>query len=169
MYVNPNYFEHLQYLSEWVKSLSRIRLFTTSCTVAYLSRSSLHEILQARVLEWIAISFSRGSSLPRDRTQVSHIPGRPFNLWATREAPNLFWRSLINIVGLLNFFFFLPLVRQASFEQRKRVKLESVDIYEKNLLLFKCDILDQIQRYYGKFAIKLRDWTLKIFRRNKIL
>ena len=51
-----------------------------------LSGSSLHGILQARVLEWVAISFSRGSSWPRDRTRVSHIPGRCFNLWATKEA-----------------------------------------------------------------------------------
>ena len=47
---------------------------------------SVHGILQARKLEWVAISFSRGSSQPRDRTQVSHIAGRCFNLWATREA-----------------------------------------------------------------------------------
>ena len=51
-----------------------------------LPGSSLHGILQARVLEWFAISFSSGSSQPRDWTQVSHIPGRHFNLWATREA-----------------------------------------------------------------------------------
>ena len=43
-------------------------------------------ILQARILEWVAISFSRGSSWSRDRTQVSRIGGRCFNLWATREA-----------------------------------------------------------------------------------
>ena len=48
--------------------------------------SSIHGILQARILEWVAISFSRGSSQPRDQTQVSHIAGRRFNLWATREA-----------------------------------------------------------------------------------
>ena len=48
--------------------------------------SSVHGILQARILEWIAISFSRGSSRPRDQTQVSHIAGRHFNLCATREA-----------------------------------------------------------------------------------
>ena len=45
-----------------------------------LPGSSLHGILQARVLEWVAISFSRGSSRPRDRTSVSHVPGRRFNL-----------------------------------------------------------------------------------------
>ena len=48
--------------------------------------SSVHGILQARILEWVAISFSRGSSRPRDWTQVSRIVGRCFNLWATREA-----------------------------------------------------------------------------------
>ena len=40
--------------------------------------SSIHGILQARILEWVAISFSRGSSRPRDRTQVSRIAGRYF-------------------------------------------------------------------------------------------
>ena len=44
-------------------------------------------ILQARILEWFTISFSGGSSQPRDRTWFSHIGGRRFNLWATREAP----------------------------------------------------------------------------------
>ena len=49
--------------------------------------SFVHGILQARTLEWVAISFSRGSSRPRDWTQVSRIGGRRFNLWATREQP----------------------------------------------------------------------------------
>ena len=39
---------------------------------------SIHGIFQARVQEWVAISFSRGSSQPRDQTQVSHIAGRRF-------------------------------------------------------------------------------------------
>ena len=43
-------------------------------------------ILQARILKWVAIPFSRGSSWPRDRTQVSCIAGRLFTIWATREA-----------------------------------------------------------------------------------
>ena len=48
--------------------------------------SSVHGILQARILEWVAISFSRGSSWPRDQTWVSHIAGRHIAIWATREA-----------------------------------------------------------------------------------
>ena len=50
------------------------------------SGSSVHEIFQTRILEWIAISFSRGSSRPRDWTQVSCTAGRFFTDWATREA-----------------------------------------------------------------------------------
>ena len=48
-------------------------------------------ILQARILEWVTISFSRGSSRPRDRTRVSRIGGRRFNLWATREVLYVFY------------------------------------------------------------------------------
>ena len=51
-----------------------------------LSGSSIHGIFQARVLEWVAISFSRGSSQPRNQTWVSRIAGRRFTVWATREA-----------------------------------------------------------------------------------
>ena len=42
-----------------------------------------HGILQARILEWAALAFSRGSSQPRDRTQVSHIAGGFFTSWVT--------------------------------------------------------------------------------------
>ena len=48
--------------------------------------SLVHGIFQARILEWVAISFSRWSSRPRDRTWVSHIVGRCFTVWATRDA-----------------------------------------------------------------------------------
>ena len=46
----------------------------------------IHGILQARILEWAAIFFSRESSQPRDQTQVSHIAGGFFTSQATREA-----------------------------------------------------------------------------------
>ena len=51
-----------------------------------LPGSSVHEIFQARILEWVAISFSRRSSQPRDWTRVSGIVGRRFTIWATREV-----------------------------------------------------------------------------------
>ena len=46
---------------------------------------TVHGIFQARILEWVAIPFSR-SSQPRDQTQISRIAGRSFTVWATREA-----------------------------------------------------------------------------------
>ena len=52
-----------------------------------LPGSSVYGIFQARVLEWVAISFSRLSSPPRDRIQVSGISGRRFTVRVTREAP----------------------------------------------------------------------------------
>ena len=51
-----------------------------------LPGSSVHGILQAWILEWVAIPFSKESSWPRDWTQVSRIAGRFFTIWATREA-----------------------------------------------------------------------------------
>ena len=48
--------------------------------------SSVHGILQARILEQVAMPSSRGSSRPRDRTWVSHIAGRFFTIWTTRET-----------------------------------------------------------------------------------
>ena len=51
--------------------------------------SSVHGILQARILEWVTIPFSRRSSQPRDYTQVSCIEGGFFTVRATREAPTV--------------------------------------------------------------------------------
>ena len=48
--------------------------------------SSVHVILQARILEWVVIPFSRGSSQPRDWTWVSCIASSFFTIWATKEA-----------------------------------------------------------------------------------
>ena len=56
--------------------------------------SSVHGILQARILECVAIPFSKASSWPRDQTWVSHIEGRFFTIWATRKAPCPKWSQL---------------------------------------------------------------------------
>ena len=59
----------------------------TLCDCMDCSRpgSSFHGILQARILEWVAVTSSRGPSQPRDRTHVSCTGGRFFTDWATRE------------------------------------------------------------------------------------
>ena len=78
-------FIHYYNLSEWV-IVAQSCLTLCDPTVCSLSVSSVHGILQARILEWVAVSFSRGSSQPRDQTRVSCIAGRRFILRATREA-----------------------------------------------------------------------------------
>ena len=63
------------------KSLSRVRLFVTPWTVGYQTlQATVRGVFQARILAWVAISFSRVSSQPRDRTRVSHIVGRRFTV-----------------------------------------------------------------------------------------
>ena len=60
---------------------------TQSCpTLCNPMDSTVHGILQARILEWVAIPFSSRSSQPGDQTQVSHITGRFFTSWATRVS-----------------------------------------------------------------------------------
>ena len=61
---------------------------------------SVHGILQARILEWIAIPFSRGTSQPRDWTQVSCLTGRFFTIWATGK-------SNVTLPFLFSFFKFI--------------------------------------------------------------
>ena len=68
------------------KLLSRVSLFATLQNYSPPG-SSVHGISQASILEWVAIPLSRGSSQPRDRAWVSHIVGRLFTIWVTREVP----------------------------------------------------------------------------------
>ena len=66
-------------------SLSRVQLFATLWTVALdcsLQGSSVHGILQARILEWVAMPSSRASFQLRDQTQVAHPASGPFTVWA---------------------------------------------------------------------------------------
>ena len=81
---------------------------------------TIHGILQARILEWVDVPFSRGSSEPRDRTQVSHIAGRFFTSWDTREAqmmsiylnifnPHILHLELILIIDIISNQFFICL------------------------------------------------------------
>ena len=78
--------------SGWTKKRKVKVLVAQSCltlcdfTDHSLPGSSVDQILQARILEWVAIAFSRGSFWPRDQTQVTCIAGRFFTIWATRET-----------------------------------------------------------------------------------
>ena len=57
---------------------------------------SVHDTLQARILEWVAMPSSRGSSQPRDWIQVSSFTGEFFTIWATREAHIVFHKSVFS-------------------------------------------------------------------------
>ena len=63
-----------------------------------LPGSSVQGILQLRILEWAVISFSKGSSQPRNQTQVSCIVGRFFTNWAMREALSYFESQMETLI-----------------------------------------------------------------------
>ena len=65
--------------------LSSVWLFVTSMDCSPQG-SSVHEILQARILEWAVIPFSKGSSWPRNQNQVSFTAGRFFTARASRDV-----------------------------------------------------------------------------------
>ena len=66
--------------------LSEVKVAQSCSTLCDPTDYTVHGILQARILEWVAISFSRGSFQPRDRTRVALNVGGFFTSWATREA-----------------------------------------------------------------------------------
>ena len=70
----------------WVSQSCPTLCDTVDCSP---SSSSSHRILQARICEWVAIYFSRGSAQPRDQIWVSCIAGRFFTIWATRIGINV--------------------------------------------------------------------------------
>ena len=82
---------NLYYVSRSVIS----QLFATPWVVACQAPLSMG-ILQARILEWVVISFSKGLSQTRDQTQVSHVAVRFFTIWASREAHWSYW-VLVNL------------------------------------------------------------------------
>ena len=74
------------YKWKWSRSVMSDPFDPMDCS---LPGSSVHGIFQARILEWVSISFSRGSSQPRDWTQVSRIVGRCFTVWESRSIQKL--------------------------------------------------------------------------------
>ena len=76
-------------LSKLIHSLKVKVKVTQSCLILCDSMDCIvHGIFQARILEWVAFPFSRGSSQPRDQTQVSRITGRFFTSWASGKPKN---------------------------------------------------------------------------------
>ena len=72
--------------------------------------SSVHRIFQARILEWVAISFSKGSSWPRDWTWISCVACRLFTIWVTKEVCTFYLFYIWKFVPLsLSHLFFFSL------------------------------------------------------------
>ena len=80
-------------------SLLKVKVTQSSPTICELMDYTIHGIHQTRILKWVAVPFSRGSSQSRDQTLVSCTADRHFTIWATREAHQLTkmlhksWRS----------------------------------------------------------------------------
>ena len=117
-------------------------------------------------VEWVAISFSRGSSWLRDRTQVSCIAGRVFTVWATREAPRQRWIKtkkqkngedyMINLRDLkwhevIRFSNKVP-------EGKKRLDFWWLWPWDR-FIIFKGDLV-QVQSQYGSKMMSLWFWQI---------
>ena len=75
-----------RYLRPELSLVLKVKVAPSCLTLCDPIDYTVHGILQARMLEWVAFPFSRVSSQPRDRTQVSHITGRFFSSWATGKS-----------------------------------------------------------------------------------
>ena len=97
------------------------RLCLTLCNPVNCSPpgSSVHRILQGRILEEVTISFSRGSSWPRGQTRTSRIVGRFFTIWATRESRQ-FYHTNDN----------LPMKKLRLREAKKHEKMSKTSCWE---------------------------------------
>ena len=82
------FFKYRAKSKEFYSQYPRVKAAQSCLTVCNPMDYTIHGILQARILEWVAFAFSRGSSQPRDRTQVSCIAGGFFNqLSQQRKTP----------------------------------------------------------------------------------
>ena len=84
---HQSWFQILAHPAQYFTWCTLIMQVVQSClTLRNPKDCIVHGILKARILEWVAIPLSRGSSQPRDRIQVSSIAGRFFTNWATKKA-----------------------------------------------------------------------------------
>ena len=128
-----------------------------------LPGSSVHGILQARILEWVAIPFSRGSSQPSDQTQVSSVVGGFLTIWATREAS-----SSVQFSNCHVWLFVTPwtAARQASMSIVKSwslLKLMSVELVMPSNHLILCrpllllpSIFPSIRVFFNESVLRIR-------------
>ena len=125
-----------------------------------LQGSSVHGIVQARILEWVAILFSRGSSWSRDQTRVSHIAGRFFIVWATTLIPagkfSLPWRYYLSSTCSLQLTYYSPLSTPTTliasllcFHSILKLPMLALTMFCNFLFLHLFPLLDQIPLKQG--------------------
>ena len=105
--------------------------------------SSVHGM--ARILEWVPISFSRGSSWPRDRTQVSHIAGRCFILWATGVVYNHSYNH--------SYYWQEKCTYQALHFSNLRIRLDTSTFISHSILIFTYDLLFVVETTKNKQTV----------------
>ena len=102
----------------------KVKVAQSCLTLCNPMDCTVHGILQARILQWVAFPFSRGSSQSRDRTQVSLIAGGFFANWAPREAPQWFLIGVL-LFGLYkkDLFPLLKLIDNSTAKSVEHIKL----------------------------------------------
>ena len=116
-----------------------------------LPGSSVHGISQARILEWVTILFSRGSSWPRDQIWVSCIRGGYFfNIWATWEAPQIFKVHITGVISMSLHSCVFPYIQECWSHQPEMLSLIS-----SHLLMFWLPGLCSKDSYISWFPLYL--------------
>ena len=127
--------------------------------------SSVHGILQARILEWVAIPFSRGSSWPREGTHISYIGRQIFYHWATRQNPVWFMYTLTIITTNLSLLPTTQIVLHLIPLTHGRKKEES-EVIQSYLTL--CHPMDSSLpgfSVHGIFQTRILEWVAISFSR----
>ena len=114
--------------------------------------SSIYWISQAIILEWVAISFSRESSWPRDQTQVSYIADRLFTLWATNHS-----KTFPSSGSMEKLFSMKPVpgAMKSGDHWLRELRMEHANGEEQDFLPTKC--LDQFSPFHSNLLIVLRN------------
>ena len=135
IYIYTHTHIHIHIVIAVLQSLSHVWLFSNSWTAAH--QAPVYGVFQARILEWVAISFSRGSSHTRDQAHVSCIGRWIIYHWATREA---------------HIYIYTHMYRLFSFMRLLKFEISSWSF--KNYNVWYCDIIRNTWDFPGSPVVK---------------
>ena len=122
--------------------------------------SSFHGILQARILEWVAIPYSRRSSWPCNQTWVSCIIGRFFTVWATGEAQTILYCTLNNFVKRVDIILYAFCHNKKRFFNVQKISSARLQIIRSMQKFFFCVFLYKPKLKIGcHFKLYQRKWN----------